>query len=242
LSGIIYGFIEGPPTHWSELSLGVLLAGLCSFIVFLIYEYRHKDPMLQLQLFSSPNFVGANAATFAMYGGLGGFFFALVIYVQTTMHYTSLQAGLVGLPVSICLALLSGRVGALAGKYGPRLFMTVGPILAGVGILLLLPLHEGSIYITSMLPGIVLFGLGLALTVAPLTMTVLASVEEADSGIASAVNNAVSRVSGLIVIALLGIFGAEHAYQFAVILCGSLAIAAGILSLFLVTNSDHKTK
>ena len=115
--------------------------------------------------------------------------------------------------------------------------MTAGPIMAGLGILILLPLQHGSSYTWNILPGIALFGFGLAITVAPLTTTVLASVNEHDSGIASAVNNAVSRVSGLVVIALLGVFGAAHSYQFAVILCGSLAIAAGILSALLVRNT-----
>ncbi len=178
----------------------------------------------------------ANLATFAMYGGLGGFFFILTIYLQTTSHYSSVAAGLASLPVTIMMVFLSGRIGALSSKFGPRWFMTAGPILAGLGILTLLPLHAGSIYIWNVLPGIALFGVGLATTVAPLTTTILASVKETDSGIASAVNNAVSRVSGLVVIALLGLFGAAHAYQFAVMLCGCLAIAAGLLSAALVRN------
>ena len=120
--------------------------------------------------------------------------------------------------------------------------MTVGPILAGLGILMLLPLAEGSQYIWHVLPGITLFGLGLTATVTPLTTTVLASVAEQDSGIASAVNNAVSRVSGLVVIALLGIFGASHAYQFGVWLCAGLAIAAGLLSAALVRNPELAKK
>jgi predicted MFS family arabinose efflux permease len=120
--------------------------------------------------------------------------------------------------------------------------MTAGPILAGLGILTLLPLQEGSNYLWNILPGIALFGLGLATTVAPLTTTVLASVKEEDSGIASAVNNAVSRVSGLVVIALLGIFGASHAYQFTVVLCGVLAICAGLLSELLVRNKIKVSK
>ena len=192
--------------------------------------------MLPLGLFKSANFTGANIATFAMYGALGGFFFILTIYLQTTLKYSSFDAGLAAIPVTIMMIFLSGRVGALSGKFGPRWFMTAGPILAGLGILTLLPLHEGSNYLWNVLPGIALFGLGLATTVAPLTTTVLASVKEQDSGIASAVNNAVSRVSGLVVIALLGIFGASHAYQFTVVLCGVLAICAGLLSALLVRN------
>lgn len=236
LGGVAYGLIEGPVTHWGLPSLVALVGGAVAAGVFVWCEHARKDPMLPLRLFRSRNFTGVNITTFAMYGALGGFFFILTIYLQTTLGYESMQAGLATLPVSVMLIFLSGRVGALAGKLGPRWFMTAGPILAGLGILLLLPLHAGSDYIWNVLPGILLFGLGLATTVAPLTTTVLASVKEDDSGIASAVNNAVSRVSGLIIVALLGLYGAGQSYQFAVILCGSLAILAGIMSALLVRN------
>jgi predicted MFS family arabinose efflux permease len=216
--------------------------GAVAAVLFVWCERSRKDPMLPLRLFGSRNFTGVNITTFAMYGALGGFFFILMIYLQATLHYSSMAAGLAALPVSFMLILLSGRVGALAGRLGPRWFLTFGPILAGIGILLLLPLTEGSDYIWHILPGISLFGLGLAATVAPLTTTVLASVHRDDSGIASAVNNAVSRVSGLIVVALLGLFGAGQAYQFAVLLCGGLAIVAGILSALLVRNVPVENK
>ncbi len=236
LAGITYGLIEGPMRQWPWMTLAILGAGIVAFVAFLLYEARHKDPMVPLRLFRSRNFVGANAATFAMYGGLGGFFFALVIYLQTSLHYTSIEAGLAGLPVSILLTTLSGKAGALSGKYGPRLFMTFGPVLAGVGILTLLPLHAGTSYWLSVFPGIVLFGLGMALTVAPLTTTVFAAVSKEDSGIASGINNAMARVSSLVVVAVLGILGAAYVYQFAVILCGCLALGAGLLSFWLVRN------
>jgi predicted MFS family arabinose efflux permease len=213
-----------------------LTVGLLGFMLFLWWEHHRKDPMLSLGLFKSRNFTAANISTFAMYGALGGFFFILTIYLQTVLHYSSIAAGLATIPVTIMMIFLSGRIGGLSSKFGPRLFMTVGPILAGLGILTLLSLHEGSSYVWNILPGITLFGLGLATTVAPLTTTVLASVKEEDSGIASAVNNAVSRVSGLFVVAILGIFGAGNAYSFAVLLCGGLAICAGILSALLVRN------
>ena len=236
LGGMTYGLIEGPSNNWDASAVAPLIGGVVAFVLFLWCERRRKDPMLPLGLFRSSNFSAANLATFAMYGGLGGFFFILTIYLQTTSHYSSVAAGLASLPVTIMMVFLSGRIGALSSKFGPRWFMTAGPILAGLGILTLLPLHAGSIYIWNVLPGIALFGVGLATTVAPLTTTILASVKETDSGIASAVNNAVSRVSGLVVIALLGLFGAAHAYQFAVMLCGCLAIAAGLLSAALVRN------
>ena len=236
LAGLTYGLIEGPLNHWAISTTTFLLIGIVGFAAFLWWERRQKDPMLPFGLFASHNFTGANISTFAMYGALGGFFFILTIYLQTTLHYSSIAAGLSALPVTVCMALLSGRFGALSGKFGPRWFMTAGPIASGLGILTLLPLQEGSTYFGSVLPGIILFGLGLSATVAPLTTTVLASVEESASGIASAVNNAVSRVSGLVVIALLGLFGAEHAYQFAVLLCSGLAITAGVLAALLVRN------
>jgi MFS family permease len=171
-----------------------------------------------------------------MYGALGGFFFILTIYLQTTLHYSSLAAGLASLPVTFCMILLSERFGLLASKYGPRWFMTAGPIAAGIGILLLWPLHAGSTYLANILPGIVLFGLGMSITVAPLTTTVLAAVRPTDAGIASGVNNAVSRFSGLLVVAILGLLGAGNAYRFAVVLCGCLAVAAGLLSAVLINN------
>jgi len=237
LGGLTYGLIEWGTGAWLPL-----VAGAVSFALFVWWEYRRKDPMLPLALFKSHNFSAANISTFAMYGALGSFFFILTIHLQTVLHYTSIEAGLSALPVTVMMILLSGRIGGLSGKFGPRWFMTAGPILAGLGILMLLPLQEGSSYWWNILPGIVLFGLGLATTVAPLTTTVLASVKEEDSGIASAVNNAVSRVSGLFVVAALGIFGASNAYHFAVLLCGGLAIAAGILSALLVRNIPASTK
>ncbi|HET7630230.1 MAG TPA: MFS transporter, partial [Candidatus Saccharimonadales bacterium] len=169
-------------------------------------------------------------------GALGGFIFALVIYLQTMVGYSSTAAGLSLLPITGLMFLLSSRMGALAGKYGPRLFMAVGPIVTAVGMLTLLSVGKGYHYVTGILPGIVIFGLGLATLVAPLTVTVMASVRESESGIASGVNNAVARVAGLIVVALLGIFGAEHSYRFTIILCSSLATLAGVLSYILIQN------
>ncbi len=242
LGGLTYGLIEGPGNNWDASATIPLFLGVVSSVVFVWHQRHRKDPMLPLGLFGSHNFTAANLATFAMYGGLGGFFFILTIYLQTNLHYSSIAAGLAAFPVTITMFFLSGRVGSLAGKFGPRWFMTFGPTLAGLGILMLLPLHEGSQYVWHILPGITLFGLGLATTVTPLTTTVLASVAEQDSGIASAVNNAVSRVSGLVVIALLGIFGAAHAYQFGVWLCGGLALLAGLVSAVLVRNPERNTK
>ncbi len=236
LAGIIYGLIEGPSNHWHVSSVLPLLAGLILFVSFLYYESRTPDPMVKLDLFGSANFTSANITTFAMYGSLSGFLFALVIYLQQTVGFSGTKAGFSLLPITFLLFLLSSRTGKLAGKWGPKIFMSLGPIVAGAGMLSLLTLKRGDAYLTHVFPGVVLFGLGLAILVAPLTVTIMSSVPETQSGIASAINNAVSRVAGLVVVALLGIFGAAHAYRFTLVLCSSLAVLAGILSFILIHN------
>ena len=132
--------------------------------------------------------------------------------------------------------LFSGWIGSLSAKYGPRFFMTVGPLVAAAGIALLYFIQPDTPYLTGVLPGILLFSAGLALLVSPLTTTVMLSVDESASGIASGVNNAVARAAGLIVIAVLGLFGANEAYAFAIILCAFLAALGGIVSFFTIPN------
>ena len=234
LGGLTFGLIEGPGTHWGVGSIVAIAVGTVAFAVFLAVERRKQDPMVRLGLFASRNFTGANIATFAMYGALSGFFFALVIYLQNTLGYSPLQAGAAGVPITLLLLLLSGRMGALAARHGPRLFMTIGPLLTAAGMLYLYRLHPGSTYLVDILPGIVLFGLGMASLVSPLTITVMSSVAREDSGIASGINNAVSRAAGLLVIALLGLFGVAHAYRFTIVLCAGLAVISAIASYALV--------
>jgi EmrB/QacA subfamily drug resistance transporter len=238
LSGITFGLIEGPVRHWSGAALIPLLLGFVMAAVFAWYEKKTDDPMVPLSLFKSRNFSGSNVMTFAMYGALSGFMFALIIYLQTKMGYSAIKAGISFLPVTVLLLLLSGRVGGLATKYGPRTFMTVGPILAGIGIFSLLNLKPGDDYLTFLLPRVILFGIGLSLMVAPLTTTVMTSVKEEDSGIASAINNVLSRIGGLIVVALLGLLGTEHVFKFSMVLCGLLAVGAGIISLVFIHNPE----
>ncbi len=238
LGGLTYGLIEGPIRQWSVVAGGPLVAGLILLVVFVYYEGRAKDPMLKLDLFRSHNFTGANITTFSMYGALGGFFFALGIYLQTVGGYTALQAGAAFLPITVVMFFLASRAGAWSAKYGPKMFMTAGPLLSAVGIALLVGLKAHPNYLTSVLPGVTVFALGLALTVAPLTSTVMGSVRMGDSGIASGVNNAISRVAGLVVIALLGLFGAAGSYQFGAILCAVLAALAGVISYFVIRNPD----
>ena len=238
LASITYALIEGPANNWGPLYIALLVAGLFCIVLFVLTEKKLKDPMVPLRLFRSGNFTAANLTTFAMYGALSGFFFALIIYLQTTLGYSSLKAGISLLPVTVLMMFLSGRMGGLAAKYGPRAFMTVGPLLMGIGISTLIGLHAGQSYIMGILPGVVLFGLGLSITVAPLTNAVMNSVKPDDSGIASGVNNAIARVAGLVIIALLGIFGASHTYKFSAIFCTTLVLIAGIVSFALIRNSQ----
>ena len=140
------------------------------------------------------------------------------------------------LPISIVMLLLAGRMGKIASRVGARLFMSFGPLISSLGIFWLSRLHAGDSYWLGVFPGILLFSLGLAITVAPLTITVMSSVPQSDSGIASGINNAVTRAAGLIVIATLGIFGVEQAYHFSMLLCGSLLAIAGVISFIIIQN------
>jgi EmrB/QacA subfamily drug resistance transporter len=241
LGGITYGLIEGPVAHWTAGSITILCMGILALYIFKLYEGLTPDPMLKLSLFRSHNFVAANITTFAMYGALGGFLFSLVIYLKMVAHYSPLAAGASLIPLTVIMFIVSPLAGEAAFKYGPRAFMTLGPILAAIGIGYLGFLRNSAPYITDVLPGVLLFSLGLSLTVAPLTNTIMSSVMIGESGIASGVNNAVAGVAGLIVIAFLGIFGANESFQFAAVLCACLSLAAGLVSWILVSDKVKNT-
>ena len=236
LTGITYGLIQGPSQSWPLIDVLALAAGLVIFGLFILTELKIKDPMIRMSLFKSRNFTGSNLMTFCMYGALSGYIVALVIYLQQYVGFSSLKTGLTTLPVSLLMFLFAGRVGGLAGKYGPRLFMTIGPITSAVGIASLYFVGHHSSYLLHIFPGILLFGCGLVLTVAPLTTTVMTSVDEQFSGIASGINNAVSRAAGLIIVALLGLFGARQYFHFAMILCACLAATSGIISYLFISR------
>jgi predicted MFS family arabinose efflux permease len=162
--------------------------------------------------------------------------------MQTKLGYSAIKAGASLLPVSFVLLLFSSRVGGLSSKIGPRIFLTVGPLLAGLAMFLLVGYKPGDSYLWFLLPRVILFSIGLTLLVAPLTTTVMTSVEDASSGIASGINNAVSRVAGLVVIALLGIAGADSRYHFSMALCALLAVGAGIVSFLFIQNHPKPLK
>jgi EmrB/QacA subfamily drug resistance transporter len=242
LAGITYGLIEGPADSWQTKSLVSLIGGLVIAGIFLRYEHKSKDPMVRLSLFRSRNFSGSNAMTFAMYGALAGFMFALVIYMQTKLGYSAIKAGASLLPVSLVLLFFSSRVGGLSSKIGPRYFLTAGPLIASLGMFLLINYKAGDSYWLFLLPRVFLFSIGLVLLVAPLTTTVMTSVEDSSSGIASGINNAVSRIAGLVVIALLGLAGAGSVYRFSMTLCAILAASAGLISYLTIQNKTKPDK
>jgi EmrB/QacA subfamily drug resistance transporter len=199
LAGTVFALIEQPRLGWSSPAIMLsLFGGIALLIAFVIYESRATDPMLPMRLFRRRNFSVGNAETLAMYAGLSIMFFFLGLFLQQVGGYSPLQAGLATLPVTIVMFLLSRRFGALAGRYGPRLFMGAGPLVCAVGLLLLRRVEVHVDYISEVLPGVLLFAVGLSMTVAPLTAAVLADAAGGDAGIASAVNNAIARVAGLL--------------------------------------------
>jgi hypothetical protein len=181
-----------------------LVGGVALLVCFLLYEARARDPMLPLGLFRRRNFSAGNAETLAMYAGLAILFFFLTLFLQQIGGYTPLQSGLATLPTTFVMFTLSKRFGALADRYGPRFFMGAGPLLGACGLLLFQRVGANVDYVSDVLPGLLVFSLGLSMTVAPLTAAVLAGVETDQAGIASAVNNAVARVAGLLGTAALG--------------------------------------
>jgi MFS family permease len=206
LGASVFALIEQPKYGWSDPLIFVpLVCGLAALGLFVWYERRNPAPMLPLSLFRVRNFSWGNAATFTIYAGLSVSTFTLTITLQQVSGYSPLQASLALLPVTVVMFFLSGRFGALAGKLGARLFMTAGPLTAAFGFLLMLQTQPHVRYLTELLPGVLVFALGLAMTVAPLTSAVLGSIEPAHAGVASAVNNAVARIAGLIAIAIVGV-------------------------------------
>ncbi len=206
LAGLVFGLIQQPTKGWGDPQVAVsLLVAAVMLPAFVWHEHRSSSPMVPLSMFRVRNFAVGNVATFFTYAGLGAAIFLIVLYLQQIGGWSALEAGFVLLPVTVLMFLLSSRFGALADRIGPRPLMGAGPIVAGTGLLLLLRIDQDPSYVTELLPGVALFGLGLAMTVAPLTATVLAAGVQ-HAGVASGVNNAVARVAGLIAIAVVGAF------------------------------------
>lgn len=206
LGGPVFALIEQGNYGWgSPVVFLPLVLGLLSFAAFLFWQARAPQPMLPLGLFRIRNFWAGNIATVFIYAALSLGGFVLAIYLQQVAGFSATFAALATLPTSIANVALSSWFGSLSGRFGPRIFMTVGPILAGVGTLMYSGLGSEVNYWTQVLPGVVVFSLGLSMTVAPLTSAILGSVPTTQSGIGSATNNAISRVAGLVAIAMIGV-------------------------------------
>jgi EmrB/QacA subfamily drug resistance transporter len=257
LAGIVFALIEQPRYGWSSPAIFLpLILGVVALVVFLVYERRTAAPMLRLDLFAQRNFSIGNLETLTMYAGLSALFFFLVIFVQQVAGYSALKAGLTTLPSTAVMFLLSRRFGALADRYGPRLFMGLGPLVAAGGILLLLRTGTDTSYFGDLLPALVVFGLGLSMTVAPLTATVLADADEGDAGIASAINNDIARVAGLVGISVIGVVAAStlngdafvansqsvRAFHDALVICAALLVAGGLMAAIGIVNPRRQVQ
>lgn len=235
LGATVFALIEQPRFGWDSAgTLGPLATGCALLATFIYYEHRQRTPMLPLSLFRIRNFLNGNIATVGIYSGLSIATFLVVIFLQQVGSYSAFAAGLALLPVTILMFLLSPRFGAMAGRYGPRLFMTAGPLIAGTGFLLMLRVGVPVRYWTELLPGVLLFGLGLSVTVAPLTAAVLGDIDAGRAGIASAVNNAVARVAGLVAIAAIGVIAGPSitlgGFRKGITLTAALIVAGGVVS------------
>jgi EmrB/QacA subfamily drug resistance transporter len=252
LGALTYGLIGWPELGaGSPLVVGTLIGGVLGLVAFGWREHSAREPMLPLGIFSSRVFTATNLVTFAVYGALGGVFLFLVLALQVVSGWSPLQAGSALIPMTVLLLLLSSRMGALASRIGPRLPMTVGPLLSAAAALLLAwGIDQDTSYVVDVLPGVTLFGLGMSFTVAPLTATVMAAAPGRHAGVASGVNNAVARVAGLLAVAVLpllvGLNGAAYAdpelllpaYRSAMMICAGLLAAGGLLAVLLVRSPD----
>ena len=250
LALITYALIEygslGPT--WTVV---LILVGLAIGLGFVAVERRAENPMVQPSLFTERQFTGANLMTLVVYGALGAVLFFLTLQLQTVLGYGPLVAGLATLPMTILMLFLAAKGGELGARIGPRLPMTVGPVVCAVGVALLTGVSVGTSYWLGVLPGVVVFGLGLCLLVAPLTATVLAAAPDRYAGAASGVNNAVARAGSLLAVAalpaLVGLSGSAYrdpeifsgAYRTAMWICVGLLVVGGALSWVLIRNTPE---
>ena len=241
LGGPVFALIEQGRYGWGSPAIYLPMAvGLLCLAVFVWWERRATMPMLPLGIFSTRNFAWGNLATVFVYAGLSIGGFIVVVFLQQVAGFSATVAALAFLPVSLGNVFLSGLFGTLSGKYGPRFFMTVGPIIAGVGYLLLLTMGAKVDYWLQVLPGVLVFALGISMTVAPLTAAILGSIPQAQGGIGSAVNNAVARVAGLIATAMIGVIVAGNldpeSFHRVIAVTAGLLVAGGVVSFVGIRN------
>lgn len=249
LIGISYGLVEGPTIGFGVPAVLVaLLGGAAAGVLFVLWELRAGNPVVPLSLFRSLQFSGTNAVTLIVYAVLGGMFFLLPIELQQVAHYSPIAAGAAVLPVTVIMLLLSARSGRIASRIGPRLQMSVGPVIVAAGVALYTRIDAGGNYLTEVLPAVAVFGLGLAVTVAPLTATAMSSAPARRAGLASAVNNTVARTGSLLMVAILpplaGITGASYlepglfqsGFHTAVIIAACVCAAGGLVAAATIRN------
>jgi EmrB/QacA subfamily drug resistance transporter len=249
LAGVVYALTDGPGLGWT--SPRILLAGVvgvAALVAFVLWERRSRHPMLPLDIFASRQFSAANLVTFVVYGALGGALFLMPIQLQRVVGFSPLASGVALIPITLVMLLLSARAGRLSARIGPRLPMTLGPLLMAAGFALFTRIGPGSSYLADVLPGMLVFAFGLTLTVAPLTATVLAAAPTEHAGMASAVNNTVARAAGLLAVAVLpvaaGITGAgaldpdrfNNGFDMAVMIAAALCAVGGLISWFGIRN------
>ena len=248
LGGTTYALIEAPAHGASPAVVVMAIAGVVALIAFVLAERGAANPMMPLSMFSSRQFSAANAVTFVVFGAFSGVFFLLVAFVQISLGYSPLAAGAATLPITALMLVGSAPAGALAQRIGPRIPLTVGPFVTALGLILMSQIHPGDSYLTAVLPAVIVFGVGLTLVVAPVTATVMAAADERHSGIASGINTAVSRLAGLIVVAVLplvaGLTGTRfydpaamaHGFHVAMLACAALSAAGGVLAWFTIRS------
>ena len=241
LAGPVWGLIRQPDLGWGDVQVaGPIAGGLVLLALFVAWERRAPRPMLPLGLFGRRNFAAGNLETLAMYGGLAIMSFFLVLFLQQVGGYSAVESGLAMTPVTLVMFALSKRAGALADRFGPRAFMGGGPLLAAIGLLGFQRVGADADYVSDVLPAVLVFALGLAATVAPLTATVLADADASNAGIASGVNNAIARIAGLLGVASLGVVAAQgvtvDGFHRVMLLAALLVGLGGVLGLAGIRN------
>lgn len=244
IGALVFSLIEQGNYGWtSPIIWGPMVIGVLAFAGFLWRQATARRPMMPLELFRVRNFAVGNIATLFVYGALGFSSLIIVVFLQQTGHWPATLAGMAVLPITIIMILTSSFFGGLSGKFGPRLFMAVGPIMAGAGHLAMLTVAQDINYWWQLLPGIILIGFGLSITVSPLTAAILGSISEKQSGIGSAINNAIARVAGLVTVAMLGIIVAStldvDGMHRALLVAAGLLIAGGVVSAIGITNDPR---